>query len=406
MLDPAPPRRLDAERDRLLGEGDPASIVRALVHAPVRVEQLAVTRSTRPRRAGGGARRGARRRRLGVLRRLAGGDRLAQRWRSGSRARAVSSPLDPGLAAAEVFPSEPWAAVGAARRQSSAAGRPSCCPGRRRRSVRGRRRQHALEQELAAAGLAATKVPRRRARTVPGGRGQARPARRRFGGRPQARLRLPATWSFRECAAAGEITLARFRDLAGVGRRDAQLLLERMDVDGLTRRLGDRRVLRDLPHKPARNGLRHSHESGAEGELMAGKADFTEEEWDQLRKGATGAGLLVSGSDRSFLDTFKEATSLASHFDGSRDDDSQLVRELASESGTAGFGVVASPSEVDNGTMDALRGAVETLRAKAPDELENYRSFVLELAETVARSAEGGDEPEAATVERIRAALA
>ena len=44
--------------------------------------------------------------------------------------------------------------------------------------------------------------------------------------------------------AAGEITLSRFRDLAGVGRRDAQLLLERMDVDGLTRRIGDRRVLR------------------------------------------------------------------------------------------------------------------------------------------------------------------
>ena len=48
----------------------------------------------------------------------------------------------------------------------------------------------------------------------------------------------------RECRAAGEITLARFRDLAGVGRRDAQLLLERLDQDGVTRRLGDRRVLR------------------------------------------------------------------------------------------------------------------------------------------------------------------
>ena len=47
-----------------------------------------------------------------------------------------------------------------------------------------------------------------------------------------------------ECRAAGEITLARFRDLAGVGRRDAQLLLERLDQDGVTRRLGDRRVLR------------------------------------------------------------------------------------------------------------------------------------------------------------------
>ena len=47
-----------------------------------------------------------------------------------------------------------------------------------------------------------------------------------------------------ECTAAGEIALARFRDLAGVGRRDAQLLLERLDQDGITRRLGDRRVLR------------------------------------------------------------------------------------------------------------------------------------------------------------------
>ena len=137
---------------------------------------------------------------------------------------------------------------------------------------------------------------------------------------------------------------------------------------------------------------------------MAGKADFTSEEWDQLRKGATGAGLMVSGSDRSFMDTFKEAKSLASYLKGSRDDDSQLVRELSSESGT-GFGVVASPSEVE-GTMDSLRAAVQTLQAKAPDEVENYRAFVVELAETVARSAGGGDEAEAAAVEKIKAALA
>jgi selenocysteine-specific elongation factor len=47
-----------------------------------------------------------------------------------------------------------------------------------------------------------------------------------------------------ECSAAGGIALARFRDLLGVGRRDAQLLLERFDADGLTRREGERRVLR------------------------------------------------------------------------------------------------------------------------------------------------------------------
>ncbi len=47
-----------------------------------------------------------------------------------------------------------------------------------------------------------------------------------------------------ECTSAGRIALARFRDLAGCGRRDAQLLLERLDADGVTRRVGDARVLR------------------------------------------------------------------------------------------------------------------------------------------------------------------
>jgi selenocysteine-specific elongation factor len=47
-----------------------------------------------------------------------------------------------------------------------------------------------------------------------------------------------------ECESAGRITLARFRDLLGVGRKTAQMLLERFDADGLTRRVGDERVLR------------------------------------------------------------------------------------------------------------------------------------------------------------------
>jgi selenocysteine-specific elongation factor len=40
------------------------------------------------------------------------------------------------------------------------------------------------------------------------------------------------------------ITLASFRDALGISRRVAQLLLERYDADGLTRRVGDERVLR------------------------------------------------------------------------------------------------------------------------------------------------------------------
>ena len=40
------------------------------------------------------------------------------------------------------------------------------------------------------------------------------------------------------------ITLAAFRDALGVGRRTAQLVLERFDADGVTLRRGDVRVLR------------------------------------------------------------------------------------------------------------------------------------------------------------------
>ena len=86
---------------------------------------------------------------------------------------------------------------------------------------------------------------------------------------------------------------------------------------------------------------------------MAQKSDFTEQEWDQLRKGATGAGLLVSVSDRSFFDSFKEAGSLAKHLAGGRSGDSDLIRELSSERGT-GFGLTSSPQEIESETLDDL----------------------------------------------------
>jgi hypothetical protein len=47
-----------------------------------------------------------------------------------------------------------------------------------------------------------------------------------------------------ELAGSGRVTLARFRDLLGTSRKTSQLLLERFDADGLTRRVGDERVAR------------------------------------------------------------------------------------------------------------------------------------------------------------------
>jgi hypothetical protein len=138
---------------------------------------------------------------------------------------------------------------------------------------------------------------------------------------------------------------------------------------------------------------------------MAGKADFTEQEWEALHKGVTGAGLLVSVSDRSFFDSFKEAGALGRHLAGAcKDSSSELVRELAETRGT-GFGVTSSPAEIESETLEALRSAVATLESKAPDEVEAYKSFVLDVAQSVAEAAGGGSEAERAVVEKIRSAL-
>ena len=46
------------------------------------------------------------------------------------------------------------------------------------------------------------------------------------------------------CNEHESIALAELRDDLGASRRIAQGLLERLDADGVTRRVGDRRVLR------------------------------------------------------------------------------------------------------------------------------------------------------------------
>ena len=240
VLDPAPPRGRDEARDRLLEAGDPASIVRALVHAPVRVEELAA----RALLDGTELEEG-----LDAVRVVDGWafsdawlEETAARVTERLEARATEAPLDPGLSPAALLP-EPWAAavlplLPVERRGASVVlpGAAATLGGREEAAV-------ALEDALASAGLVATKVEDAElarfleadGRLVRLGDGYAVGS-----GAYELARDLVTT----ECGSAGEISLARFRDLAGVGRRDAQLLLERMDVDGVTRRIGDRRVLR------------------------------------------------------------------------------------------------------------------------------------------------------------------
>ena len=241
VLDPAPPRRIDAERDRLLGGDDPASIVRALVRAPVSVAALA----TRALLDGTALEEG-----LDAVR-VVDGWALSDEWleETGAaverrlREQAERSPLDPGVALGELLPSEPWAASVLGLLPVERRGPKAYLPGAAASLGARADAAGALEADLASGGLAATKIDDRQlARFL---ESEGRVVRLGDGFAVSAgAYELACDLATNEAAAAGEITLARFRDLAGVGRRDAQLLLERMDVDGLTRRVGDRRVLR------------------------------------------------------------------------------------------------------------------------------------------------------------------
>jgi hypothetical protein len=138
---------------------------------------------------------------------------------------------------------------------------------------------------------------------------------------------------------------------------------------------------------------------------MATKADFTPEEWESLQRGVTGAGLLVSLSDRSFFDTFKEAGALGKHIaQAKQSSSSELVRELADIHGT-GFGFRSSADAVETETVAALQSAKTALQSKAPDELESYRQFVVEVAQSVAAAAAGGETAEGDAIGKINAAL-
>jgi selenocysteine-specific elongation factor len=220
VIDPAPPRHASAERMDLVERG----AVAATVHEPVRVESV--------QHLVDGDVEGVEQ---------AGGWLFAAAWLDELRAEleqriAAADPLDPGVPA----PSEPWAAaivplLGLERR-----GAKLYLPGAAAELGARTEAAAALEAQLGLdpvrvedAGLA--RFLEEEGRLVRVGDGLAVSA----DAFARARDALIA-----ECTAAGRISLARFRDLLGVGRKTAQLLLERFDADGLTRRAGDERVLR------------------------------------------------------------------------------------------------------------------------------------------------------------------
>jgi selenocysteine-specific elongation factor len=220
VLDPAPPRHASADRMELLERGE----IAATVHAPVREEEL--------RHLVDGPLEG-----LGH----AGGWVFSHAWLEEERATLerrldAVDPLDPGIPR----PPQPWLdaiepLLGLERRGAKLY-RPGAAAelGARADAAAALEARLGLEP-VRSDDTALARFLEERGRLVRiGGNLAISPA-----AYERARAALVA-----ECESAGRITLARFRDLLGVGRKTAQLLLERLDADGVTRRIGDERVLR------------------------------------------------------------------------------------------------------------------------------------------------------------------
>jgi len=140
------------------------------------------------------------------------------------------------------------------------------------------------------------------------------------------------------------------------------------------------------------------------GIAVATKSDFTDEEWKALQKGVTGAGTLVSLSDRDFTDSFGEASALAKSLVAQQQGSSELIREIAHTHGT-GFGFTSSLQQIETETLAALGTALSALEAKAPEEVGSYQALVLAVADAVAEAKGGVSEQETAALEKIKDAL-
>jgi hypothetical protein len=138
---------------------------------------------------------------------------------------------------------------------------------------------------------------------------------------------------------------------------------------------------------------------------VASKKDFSADEWAQLQHGLAGTALLVAVSDPGLFDTFKEAGAAGKHYaDARRNNASELVRELSADPGMS-FGLGKNPQRLETETLSALRTAASVLKEKALEDVDAYKRFVLDVAQSVAEAANGTSGAESAEIERIRSAF-
>ncbi len=143
---------------------------------------------------------------------------------------------------------------------------------------------------------------------------------------------------------------------------------------------------------------------------MTGKADFTEQEWDAILGGPPSAGIIVAMAQRG--GTFRETFAIGKAYAEAREQHgaSQLLDEIVAAKPEIDHTRYSSMDELKQHGLQHLGSAIEVLERKAtPQEVVDYRHFVLMLADKVANAhrEDGGavSEPESAAIKEISATL-
>ena len=143
---------------------------------------------------------------------------------------------------------------------------------------------------------------------------------------------------------------------------------------------------------------------------MTGKADFTPEEWKMVLEGPPSAGMMVVTAQRG--GSIRETFAIAKAYVEARKQhgESELLDEIVAAKPEMDHTRYHSVEELREHGLQHLRDAVALLGQKAtPDEAEDYKRFVLALADRVANAhREGGtavSDAEQAAINEISKAL-
>ena len=120
---------------------------------------------------------------------------------------------------------------------------------------------------------------------------------------------------------------------------------------------------------------------------MTGKADFTPDEWKLVLEAPESAGLIVVTAQKG--GTFRETIAMAKAYAEARQEhgESELLDEVTAAMPERDHTHYHSPEELKQGGLQHLRDAVALLDTKAtPDEVGDYRRFILTLADKVANA--------------------